>query len=357
MEQTFASKYDYINSSNTMSRTKFKSSILNTDLAANRRSFSASKKVVRFADALGLELESIITLNQMEETNRRLKLKNEHHLKSSTAPKTHQQTQHSNHSSNNNNYVNIAYEAKTSYGEFARELYQKDNKVNANLTTNNFEKMPVNQYQNDFKHQQAYLNEIMSQMSLGNTGANGFSIGGDAKVGSTTDVLTLNNTNIPVIKRNKTNENSFNYMSKQNLNFNKRLSEDLNNVNSSLKYNLAPQNNLSSNGNSDRDETSSNSSDQLNQEKNFSNQVYLSDKLYQYQTQHQQPINYQSYNSHRVSNRNAATLPVYQLKLMKGQINNVNNSKAHVNISNNQESNNNIKITTRINNGKLESEV
>ena len=88
-----------------MSRTKFKSSILNTDLAASRRSFSASKKVVRFADALGLELESIITLSQMDETNRRLKMKNESHRKVSATPKTQnqqQQIQPNNITSNNN---------------------------------------------------------------------------------------------------------------------------------------------------------------------------------------------------------------------------------------------------------------
>ena len=60
----------------------FKSSLTNTNFnsnnnESNRRSFSAvnSKKVVRFADALGLELENIITLNQMDaNTVRKLKL-------------------------------------------------------------------------------------------------------------------------------------------------------------------------------------------------------------------------------------------------------------------------------------------
>jgi hypothetical protein len=343
-----------------MSRTKFKSSILNTDLAASRRSFSASKKVVRFADALGLELESIITLSQMDETNRRLKMKNESHRKISTTPKTQNQQQQiqSNNITSNNNYVNINYETTTSYGEFARELYQKDNS-NTGLATNSSEKSPVNQYHNGFIHQQTYLNDIMNQISLGNGGASGAKVGGDANVGSITDVLTLNNANpMVVVRRNKTNEsiNNLSFSNKHNQYFHKRLSEDLNNVNSNLNFKFAPQNNLSSNGNSDRDETSSNSSDQVNQEKPINTQFYVNDKLNQYhQHQHHQPISYQNYNSQRTTYRNVSTLPIHQLKLIKGQMSSVNTCKTNVNISNNQE--NNIKITTRINNGKLESEV
>jgi hypothetical protein len=252
-------KHNYFNTDNPMKKNKFKSSILNTDLAINRRSFTntnVTKKVVRFADALGLELESIITLSQMDETNRRLKLKH-NSLRNSTK-------------ANYQNYVNIDYHTNPSqtkqndnisYGEFARDLYQKRDQL-----TN------TNQYQQQQQHHQLnqnnfYLNDTMNKITFSGLDSNPVTIN--------THVPNNNNTNNngnggSVSRQNKSNENisSLNYINKQNQYFSNRFGEDLN----PLKYSPINQN-LSSNGNSDRDETSSSNSSDVLVEKNLSTQL------------------------------------------------------------------------------------
>jgi hypothetical protein len=268
----------------------------------NRRSFSASnaKKVVRFADALGLELESTITLNQMDYIPiRRLKQNGANTTPNSFSNyNVYQNSFNYNGNFNNNNNNN--------FSEFIEKDFYKNkdyddllNKILiGSLNNTNSENKLINDYEN-------------SPVEVNNSSREKTSFKNSVNVQSYFNLLDENS--------NNKNINDVNTLS-NNLNQIKIRNSNANNINTI---------NITSSSSSDQE---SNSSDSTNSNR-LINHFYIN--------------NNNNSSSQRLSNSNNGSI-----KIINRQPN-INN----VNISNSNNNAQNIKITTRINNGKLESEV